>query len=75
MHLRAVSTPLSILGSKLYMHTYMCTTRFQSNSKLVRRGNIITLFIFITVLCGTNNIPRNIIHAKYECEEYFVEYC
>jgi hypothetical protein len=58
MHLRAVSTPLSILGYKLYMHTY----RTQQDSKdipikynkLVHRGLMWPLFL-IGHLCSNGS--------------------
>ena len=33
----------------------------------------ITLFICIKLLCGTDNIIRNIPRIQFECEEYFAE--
>ena len=30
----------------------------------------ITLYIFITVLCGTHSIPQNVLHIQTECREY-----
>ena len=36
---------------------------------------IIILLRFITMLCGTDNIVRNILHIETECEEYYVKYC
>jgi hypothetical protein len=36
---------------------------------------IITLFRFITVLCGIDSTLPNILHIQTECEECFVEYC
>ena len=34
-----------------------------------------TLFKSITMFCGANIIPRDILHVQPEYEEYFVEYC
>ena len=35
----------------------------------------ITLLRSITMLCGTNNIPQNILHIQSEHGKYYVEYC
>ena len=38
----------------------------------------ITLFIFITNFCRTDNIPHNILkysHIQFDCGKYYVEYC
>ena len=35
----------------------------------------ITLFRFITMLCGIDNIIQNIPHIQSKCEEYYVKYC
>ena len=43
-----------------------------------RRRWYITLFRFLTMFYGTDNIPHNILHIfyiQYEYREYFVEYC
>ena len=37
--------------------------------------NIISLFIFITTLCGTDSIPQNILLILTKCGEYSLEYC
>ena len=37
--------------------------------------NAITLFRFITMVCGTDNILQNILHIQFECGEYFAKYC
>ena len=37
--------------------------------------HIITLFISITMLCGSDNFSKNILHIHIECGENSMEYC
>ena len=40
-----------------------------------RLGHNITLFTFIIMSCGTDNIMQYILHIHTECEKYFAEHC
>ena len=59
-----LQTPL--LEVSFYCHSWWCNSSLQP---------CITLFRFITMFCGTDNISRNILHIQSESAEYFVEYC
>ncbi len=50
-------------------------SEFPQNMQLIAAAINIALFSCITLLCGTDNIPRNIPRFQSEYGEYFVEYC
>ena len=65
-----------IIYQKNSLKYYTYVMRGPSRRERVIQDSIhITLFITITMFCGTDSILQNIPHIWIECEKYFAKYC
>ena len=77
---KAMPTPVCAIrsphASVSTSHAIYCVYNHVKGKKYKNRiKNIVTLFIPIAMLCGTNKILWNIPPIQLECEEHFAEYC